>query len=583
MPTCILYARVSTQEQAQSGYSLRQQLERLREYAETEGLTVLEEVQDPGQSGASLERPGLDRVCDLVSEGGVSVVLAQDRDRFAREPAYLFLLKEEFGERGTILRALNDRGDNSAEGELTDGILDQLAKFERAKTAERTRRGRVRKAKEGKVVGPQPHPPFGFLRDGENGYVVDPVAMGLVRRLFELVAEGPSLRSIMMLMDSEGVPTPRGARFWSENTIRGIVKHDAYKRRTFEEVRELVSPSVAAGLDPEAHYGVVYYGMRKTSTRQVAEDTPQGRVYRRKSKAVYRDRSEWVAIPITDPGIPRELVDEARARIANNKAPSRNAGRPWSLSAGVLVCGGCGYAMAPTRINNGSGRYYLYYLCSHRRRHGREACEQIKLYPAVALEDAVWSAVVELTADPHSMVERIDRLIASERRKLRGSADREAGAWLKRLEDLDGQRKRAQDMAVRGLLSFDELGDRLGELDKARDLARRELEVSRGRTAHVDSLVEIRAIFVRQAEAADRFAAETPPLQYAEMKPIWSIGPFAQRHRAEMAEKSPEERMDLYRELGITAEIDVDGGISLRGMVPMGTVCTDGTSSRRRS
>ncbi len=57
----ILYARVSTDEQARSGYSLAQQLEALREYAAREGLQVLEEVQDPGQSGMTLERPGMDR------------------------------------------------------------------------------------------------------------------------------------------------------------------------------------------------------------------------------------------------------------------------------------------------------------------------------------------------------------------------------------------------------------------------------------------------------------------------------------------------------------------------------------------
>ena len=93
--TAVLYARVSTDEQARSGYSLAQQLEALREYATREGYRVLEEVADPGQSGASLERPGMDRVRDLVATGGVSVVLAQDRDRFAREPAYLFYLREE--------------------------------------------------------------------------------------------------------------------------------------------------------------------------------------------------------------------------------------------------------------------------------------------------------------------------------------------------------------------------------------------------------------------------------------------------------------------------------------------------------
>ena len=55
----------------------------------------------------------MDRVRDLVSAGGVSVVFAQDRDRFAREPAYHYLLRRAFEEHGTKLRALNDRGDDS--------------------------------------------------------------------------------------------------------------------------------------------------------------------------------------------------------------------------------------------------------------------------------------------------------------------------------------------------------------------------------------------------------------------------------------------------------------------------------------
>jgi site-specific DNA recombinase len=103
----ILYARVSTSEQARNGYSLPQQLEALREYAVREGYEVLEEVSDPGQSGASLERPGMDHVRDLVAAGGVSVVLAQDRDRFSREPAYTYILRRELEEHGCVLKALN--------------------------------------------------------------------------------------------------------------------------------------------------------------------------------------------------------------------------------------------------------------------------------------------------------------------------------------------------------------------------------------------------------------------------------------------------------------------------------------------
>jgi site-specific DNA recombinase len=148
----ILYARVSTDEQARSGYSLAQQIEALRAYAARQGYEVLEEVVDPGQSGASLKRPGMDSVRVLVAASGVFVVLAQDRDRFAREPAYHYLLRREFEEHGCNIRALNDCGDDSPEGELTDGVLDQLAKYERAKFTERSSRGKLQKARQGKII-----------------------------------------------------------------------------------------------------------------------------------------------------------------------------------------------------------------------------------------------------------------------------------------------------------------------------------------------------------------------------------------------------------------------------------------------
>ncbi len=130
----VLYARVSTEEQARHGYSLRQQMEALRQHASREGYEVLEEVTDAGQSGASLERPGMDRVRDLVAAGGVSVVLATERDRFSREPAHMWMLREELAEHGTRLLALNSLGD-SAEAELGDAMMDQIGRYFRRKVA----------------------------------------------------------------------------------------------------------------------------------------------------------------------------------------------------------------------------------------------------------------------------------------------------------------------------------------------------------------------------------------------------------------------------------------------------------------
>src|ERR687894_725953 len=223
----ILYTRVSTDEQARTGYSLAQQMEALREYAAREGYEVLEEVADPGQSGASLERPGMDRVRELVAVGGVLMVLAQDRDRFAREPAYHYLLRREFEEHGCRLKALNDRGDESPEGELTDGILDQLAKFERAKTAERTRRGKLQKARKGKLIrNSRAHYGFEYDETGDH-YVVDEEKMAVVRRIFHAVAGGSSLYSVKRSLESEDVPPPgnghkASGRFWYTNFLQTV-------------------------------------------------------------------------------------------------------------------------------------------------------------------------------------------------------------------------------------------------------------------------------------------------------------------------------------------------------------------------
>src|SRR5215208_7546049 len=226
----ILYARVSTDEQARSGYSLGQQLERLRKYATAEGYEVLEEIEDSGQSGASLERPGLDRARDLIATGRVSVILAQDRDRFAREPALHYILKQELAEYECELRALNDRGDGTPEGELTDGILDQLAKYERAKMAERTRRGKRKKVRQGKVVA-GPVPTYGFrYNDSRDNYIVDERTMTVVRHIFYVIGvEGYSINAVKLAFEREGVPTPNGAAYWSHKAIRDCVLEDAYK------------------------------------------------------------------------------------------------------------------------------------------------------------------------------------------------------------------------------------------------------------------------------------------------------------------------------------------------------------------
>jgi site-specific DNA recombinase len=559
----ILYTRVSTDEQARTGYSLAQQLEALREYAAREGYEVVEEVQDAGQSGAVLARPGLDRVRDLVQAGGVSVVLAQDRDRFAREPAYHYLLRQEFEEYGTKIRALNDRGDESPEGDLTDGILDQLGKYERAKTAERTRRGKLKKAREGKVVGTHA-PRYGFrFNAAKDGYEVNEAEMEVVRRIFRMVgAEGESLRAVAKKLEGEGLSTPKRAKHWNRSFLRTCIGDDVYRPHNFEEVAAVIAPEVAARLDPERSYGLWWFNRLGHKVRQVSEPSADGRRYRKTHEWYQKPKEEWIAVPVPDSGIPRELVAGARAAIEGNRVPARAGRRFWELTGSIARCGECGWTMCATHATTTKrGRRYAYdyYRCSNRDRHGIEACANSHKSRADKLEPEVWAFVSNLLKSPDILRAGLERLVEDERKATRGNPAREAEVWAQKLSEVERKRSGFQDMAAEGLITLDELRTTLAALEETRTTARRELAALKESRERLEDLE-------RDADALLE--------DYARMVP------------EALDELTPEERHRVYKMLRLGVTVYADGLAEITGAFggllevrPSSSVKTESTSS----
>jgi site-specific DNA recombinase len=557
----ILYARVSTDEQARSGFSLAQQLEALRDYAAREGYEVLEELQDAGQSGASLERPGMDRVRDLVASlgyGGVSVVLAQDRDRFAREPAYHYLLRREFEECGAKMRALNDRGDDSPEGDLTDGILDQIAKFERAKTAERTRRGKLRRVREGKIMATHT-PKYGFrYTEDRIGYEVDPEKMAVVRRIFDMVgAEGKTLYAVKKILDREGVPTPGRARYWSKPFIRSRILDDVYKPHTHAEIREIVAPEVAAPLDPEKRYGIWYYNVTRKQTRQVAEIGPDGsRVYPKRSQVSVKPRSEWIAVPVPDSGIPRDLVDAARDALKDNRRSASRKHRFWELAGGITRCGGCGRVMYRNTVTNTTttNRKNYYYRCPTRRDDGMEACD-VTNRRADRLEAEVWASVRAILSDPDRLRADLDAMIEMKRQASRIDPTEEMNHWLKVITDADDKRAKYQRAYAADVMTLADLKARLAELEQEYQIAERELESLRLRKQDIADLERDRDALLESYAGASEEALDS---------------------------LTPEQRHNLYKSLriGVLAHADGSTEIVLGNLLSCEEVCTTETTSR---
>lgn len=555
----ILYARVSSDEQARSGYSLDQQIGALGEWAEGEGYTVLEKVRDEGWSGAYLERPGLDRVRDLVEAANprVSVVISQDADRITRDPAHRAFLDEDFERFGTRLMALDDWGDDSHEGELLKYLKGWVSKGERLKIAERSRRGSREKARRGETVGTL-RAPLGFTYTPDRKALdVDPEGMVLVRRIFEMAAGGDSLLAIKKTLQREGVRTPRGNSAWSLGTLHTLTRNDVYRSRSVEELREVLPSGAVERLDPQRRYGVWWYGRKRHHQQYGRELGPDGeKRYRKGSRTEDLPEEQWIAIPVPDCGLSPELVDAARTARKEYRKPA-TTGYFWQLSGGVMRCADCGHAMSGVTgraLKDGARRRR--YRCHHRARNGSGTCSNSRSHRADRIEAEVWEEVSALLKDPERLRVGIERMIAEERAALRGSAaegsgdapGREYEHWNGELQKIERMRGGYLDQQAEGVISMSELKGKLLMLDERRSVAHAELQKlarHRERMADLERQLE---------ELTERYQ-----LQAKEGLDLYT----------------PEDRHDAYKALGIKVIAYPDGSTELTGSVLAGNRSDD--------
>jgi hypothetical protein len=309
------------------------------------------------------------------------------------------------------------------------------------------------KARKGLLPGGnQVHFGFRFAGDTAEGYEVAPAKMALVERIFRTVGEeGRSLTAVKTAFEAEGIPTPRGKTYWNISTIKRIIDNDVYLARPYEEVAPLVTPEVAARLDPGDRYGVYWFG-------RVHMSRNYGHRNGRKFTVERNDRKEWVAIPVPDSGIPPEWVKAARERIANNVRWSPNTS-PLVRLRGRIRCA-CGYSM--TNLKSDGRRYYV---CSQHRKRGR--CEHIRFHRLGETEERVERFVLSLIENPEALREKVEERVNAERSSL-GNTDREARRVRSRLDKLEVMEDGYSDQAAEGLMSMERLREKLAAVAEER-------------------------------------------------------------------------------------------------------------------
>jgi site-specific DNA recombinase len=473
-----IYARVSSEQQREEN-TIASQTASLIEFAHQHELEVPKEwvLEDEGYSGATLERPGLERVRDLAAEGQIQVVLAYSPDRLSRKYAYQILLIEEFARHGVETLFVNSPPGNSPEDQLLVQFQGMIAEYERAQILERSRRGKRHRAHTGEV-SVMSGAPYGYryirkTKEALAAYIIDEAEARVVRRVYEMyTVEGLSIAEITRRLNREGIP-PRRAGRWERSVVWGILRNPAYR-------------------------GVACFGKTRLSPRaQMRPQRRRGITTPSNTAGHQRPREEWIEIPV-----PALVTEESFARaqelLSHNKIRSLRRTIAPSVVQGLVGCAKCGYALSRTSTQT-SARKIHYYKCigsDSWRKLGGPVCDNNRFIRQELLDQIVWAEVVRLLEDPALIQQELDRRLAAARtsdptRKREQSLQRE-------LSQVDKGIERLLTAYQEELLSLEQLRERMPMLRQRQQALRAELQA-------ITDQANDRAAFLRLAETLTAF------------------------------------------------------------------------------
>ena len=226
-----IYVRVSTEEQAQEGFSIRAQMEKLKTYAMLKEWDIYDIYPDEGISGKNItERPQINRLIDDINSGKVNNVLVFKVDRLTRSIRDLVDLIDLFEQNKCAFNSLTESIDtNTPSGRMFLKIIGIFAEFERENISERTRLGKERKVKEGYTIAGYSIS-YGYVKEkGQNIQVIQSDEAKIVREVFEMYTEkNMSMGRIAKSLNERKIPTKRNAKTWDTNTIKVMLTNPTY-------------------------------------------------------------------------------------------------------------------------------------------------------------------------------------------------------------------------------------------------------------------------------------------------------------------------------------------------------------------
>ncbi|GGA46888.1 recombinase family protein [Paenibacillus physcomitrellae] len=363
-----IYARVSTEEQAEHGYSIDAQLETLRGYCKLYNRVVAGEYVDRGVSGKSLKgRYELQRLLQDAKEGKLDEVIVWKFNRMARKNIDLLQIVDLLEKNNVAFQSFTEKFDTSTSmGKFALQMMGAVGELERNTIVDNVKMGHRQRARTGKHNGKVP---LGYRsikvdeRGRETRIVVIEDEAVLVRNIFEQYAAGHGLKAIANDLNHRGHKTKTGKPF-STCAIRDI-------------------------LDNPMFVGKIRYNRYENWAER-----------RRKGKT-----SEIILVEGHHPAIISEELWEKVQLLRQKKSvmPKKRFEGEYLLT-GLIRCPECGAAMTASRTVNrakdGTKIVRMYYSCGRFRSQGSSVCHANSVRKDEA-EKAVTERIRQAVTQPH--------------------------------------------------------------------------------------------------------------------------------------------------------------------------------------
>lgn len=223
-----IYVRVSTQEQAEEGYSIKAQLERLQAYATSQNWKVVKTYIDDGQSAKNMNRTELTNMFTDMKKNLFDCVLVYRLDRLTRSVLDLYTMLNTFEEHNIKFKSATEVYDTTnAMGRLFITLVAALAQWERENLGERIRMGMMQKAKEGKWTVSTP--PIGYDKGEDDTLIINEDEAIIVKEIYKLyLSNRYGSAKIAKVLNQKNMKTKSGS-FWNMKTVNYVLKNPIYK------------------------------------------------------------------------------------------------------------------------------------------------------------------------------------------------------------------------------------------------------------------------------------------------------------------------------------------------------------------